>query len=240
MDVKICPDDHKHDETGTCHSAHGCRCVPCVQAHTNYSFYWRHMTIAERPLNSDVDGRGTRRRIQALHALGWSARAIGEHVNRDQTVVSRWALAARVTRATAKMIADVYDLLSDAAPPTNTHGERISRARTLARARREGFALPIEWDDIDEDDAPHRPEADADEIDVVAVQLVVSDGARVTLNRTERREAVRQLHARYLNDRQISELLGVNEKTVLFDRQALELGPAVSHDRRPILRGRAA
>lgn len=240
MDAHVCPDDHKHAETGTCHSAHGCRCVPCVQAHTDYSFYWRHMTAAGRPLNSSIDGRGTRRRIQGLLALGWSARVIGEHLGCDQTVVSRWAISDRVTRATAAKITDVYDRLGNTTPPTETTGQRMSRARTAARARREGYALPIEWDDIDADDAPHRPEAVSDEIDVIAIQLVVSEGASVPLTRAERREAVRQLHARYLNDREISELLGVAERTVGFDRAALGLPAAVGHDRQPIIRKQAA
>ncbi|MFF8187699.1 hypothetical protein ACF044_10625 [Microbacterium sp. NPDC016588] len=241
MGTFICPADHKHGETSTCHTWHGCRCTPCAAAHTEYSFYWRHMNAAGRPLPySDVDGRGTRRRLQALSALGWSASALGARLGSDQTVVSRWMLAEKVTRVTAEKIAALYDELSDTPAPAGTRTERLSRARTLAHARRKGFARPIEWDDIDHDAEPQRPVDSPDTIDVVAVHLVISEGTRVTLTRAERHEAVRQLHARHHSDGEIAMLLGVDVRTIFRDRQELELPAAVGADRQPIIQERAA
>ncbi|WZH36272.1 MAG: hypothetical protein PIR02_16110 [Microbacterium enclense] len=198
------------------------------------------MNAAGRPLNSNVDARGTRRRLEALAALGWAAGAIGAHIGNEQTVVSRWMRAERVTRATADKVAAVYEILSNTHPPTDTHGQRLSRARTIARARRLGYALPIEWNDIDTDEAPARPAKNLAAIDTIAVELAVTAGARVRLTTTERQEAVRQLHARGHSDRRIAEMLDVADRTIFRDREALGLPPAVTVDHRPIIRELAA
>lgn len=232
-DAFVCPSDHKHGDTSTCHSSHGCRCTACVTAHTEYCFWWRHMNASGRPLNTPVDATGTRRRLHALAAIGWSSSAIARLLGIDQTAVPRWARRVYVSRATHDRVAELYERLSTTRPPTSTLGERLSVAKTIAYAQRNGYALPLEWDDIDTDLEPHRPEP-VDEIDVVAVQLVVRDGQRVRLSIAERHEAVRQLNAQGRSDGQIAEALCVNERTVLRDRDELGIPAAVGADRQPL------
>ncbi|MDF2992482.1 MAG: hypothetical protein K0S37_2996 [Microbacterium sp.] len=145
--------------------------------------------------------------------------------------------AEKVTRATAAKVADVYEILSNAHPPTDTHGQRLSRARTIARARRLGYALPIEWDDIDNDESPSRPPADPNAIDVVVVELASKGRAPRRLTTSERRTAVRHLSGeRQLPDTVIGRMLGVDEKTIGRDRAALNLPAAVGHDNMPLPR----
>lgn len=105
-----------------------------------------------------VDATGTRRRVQALAARGWSLARIGArlgirrcnmHLHED-----RWP---QVTVATARAVRDLYEELWDVEPPTSTHGERIARSRALNAARRAGWAPPLAWDEGAIDDPTATP-----------------------------------------------------------------------------------
>lgn len=106
-----------------------------------------------------TDPTGTRRRLQALVAMGWSVARIAAHsgVNRqrlDAALVGRRRILVR----TAAAIARAYDDLWDAVPPKATKGQRIAKAKAQSRAERNGWLSPMAWDDdtIDDPDAqPH-------------------------------------------------------------------------------------
>lgn len=181
-------------------------------------------------LDDDVDARGTRRRLQALAAIGWSTASLSDLIGIEDAEISRWLVDERVSRADHDVVAALYDWISDTAPATDTFEARVVVAATIARASRAGYALPIEWDDIDTDEGPARPEP-TDELDLIAIELAVKQGARVRLTTAERREAVRQLHERQLSDREISQMLGCADKTVMLDRHAMGLPPVVAGGR---------
>lgn len=95
-----------------------------------------------------VDASGTKRRIQALAALGWSARALALRCGRSQNEFTRILNQdRRVLASTARLVRDLYDELWDQPAPTGSLGERISASRALTMAARNGWPRPQAWDD---------------------------------------------------------------------------------------------
>lgn len=106
-----------------------------------------------RPLTY-VDATGSRRRLQALAAIGWPYREIADRLGADhkglQNVQS--GLTLRVRHQTAEAVRALYDELWDQPGPS-------SRAAAIARGK--GWAVPVAWDDDEIDDpqaTPHAPD----------------------------------------------------------------------------------
>ncbi|WP_295792045.1 hypothetical protein [uncultured Microbacterium sp.] len=175
-----------------------------------------------------VDGRGTRRRLQALACMGWSGAELSRRLGIAEYRMNRISHADRVLAGTARTVAALYAQLWDQRPTASNAYGRDMIARTVQRARTAGWVPPLGWDDIDEDEAPADAGAPID-IDVIAVELAVN-GQHVTLTTAERHEAVRQLHARGYYDREIARMLLVNERTILRDRHDLDLDPVAPAD----------
>ncbi|MFJ4418233.1 hypothetical protein [Streptomyces sp. NPDC088925] len=102
--------------------------------------------------HSAVDGTGTRRRIQALAAMGWPFTALGGRLGVHPRRLSDLARADRVSAATAKRIADAYRTLHTLNPAQHGVGRQ---AITMARnfAARQNWHGPLAWDDIDDPNA---------------------------------------------------------------------------------------
>jgi hypothetical protein len=95
---------------------------------------------------------GIQRRLRALHAIGWSMRALALEVGEEHPT-SLLNLVRReqpkfVRRPFALMILDAYERLC----MTPRTGSGATRARNTAR--RNGWAAPLDWDDIDRDEQP--------------------------------------------------------------------------------------
>lgn len=95
-----------------------------------------------------VDASGTRRRIEALMCNGWSYTHIGRLIGGSRQLVTKHHNAKHVTAATARTIRDVYGILWDQPGP---------EPRAVNKARREGFAPPLAWDDDSIDDPNAHP-----------------------------------------------------------------------------------
>jgi transcriptional regulator with XRE-family HTH domain len=104
-----------------------------------------------------VDATGTRRRIQALVAMGWSQSKIAARLGVAPTNLGTTMSGKQVHAATARAVRALYDELWNQPPPEDTHHDKIaaSRARNLARSR--GWAPPLAWDDETIDDPRARP-----------------------------------------------------------------------------------
>jgi hypothetical protein len=94
-----------------------------------------------------VDGTGTRRRIQALSALGWPLRRMAEHLDINPTYVGE--LLRRTDRPvfgfTADKVARAYDALKNQNPARHGIEPRVvKRIRGIAKAKR--WAPPSYWD----------------------------------------------------------------------------------------------
>lgn len=145
----------------------------------------RHITI---PPGAVVPAVGTVRRLQALVAIGYSQRYLGQRLGiRHETNTS--ALFRRhdfVTAATAARVNDLFDELS-----MTPGGSR----RSIARAKANGWAPPLAWDDID----------DPNEIPHTTVQGFVSFA--------ERYDDLRQLGITNIDD--VARRLGIQRDTVV-------------------------
>lgn len=101
--------------------------------------------------------RGTRVRLQALQALGWSIRSIAQTSGLGEchltTILEQRPNGDRITARTIRLVAQAYEELWDSRPAQETPAQRAAVSRTLNRAERAGWKPPMAHDDaeIDED-----------------------------------------------------------------------------------------
>jgi len=181
---------------------------------------------------SRVAGTGTRRRLQALGALGWPLPRLAEALGQSASSLSRTMTAGSVTAAPDLQVRHLYHRLTRLSPPQTTPAQRAAADAARAHAQQQGWLPPLGWDDIDTDPDPSRPgqqatdadaDADADEIDEVAVERAVAgDGIRlVQLTPTEQTEVVRRLTHRGASLRDIATQLATTTRTVSRRREQL-------------------
>lgn len=95
-----------------------------------------------------IDGAGTRRRLQALVAVGWSQNQLAARVGVDRNQISRAVHGAPLVRCgTARAVRDIYRELWNRRPPETEHREKIAAARARNYAREHGWHRPAAWDD---------------------------------------------------------------------------------------------
>lgn len=103
-----------------------------------------------------MDARSTRRRLQALHALGYSVESLEKMTGFSKANMRRVMFGDRrmVHGETADKVRAAYETHSMRLPVASNRFEQghITRART--RAERLGWPPPLGWDDIDRDEAP--------------------------------------------------------------------------------------
>ncbi|MFC4333883.1 helix-turn-helix domain-containing protein [Salininema proteolyticum] len=100
-----------------------------------------------------VDVTGTRRRLQALVAIGWSQARLAVRLDMHLSSLSRiMNVRHTVTASTARAVRSLYDQLWSTPPPQVEWRDKIaaSRSRNVAAAR--GWAPPMAWDDDEIDD----------------------------------------------------------------------------------------
>lgn len=196
-----------------------------------------HRLLAIDPATAQLDPRtpigatGTRRRLQALLACGWSVPRLAGLLRRRPDRFGELLTADTVVVTTARAVHALYDDLWDAAPPQTTVSERTQAAAARSDAQKHGWAPPLAWDDIDIDTdrrplvpipAPSSGVAEAaltddpSDIDEVAVDRAVN-GPGIDyeqLSPAERDEALRRLTARGLSLREIAEQLHTTARTI--------------------------
>jgi hypothetical protein len=94
-----------------------------------------------------VDAMGTRRRLEALVAIGWSRTKLGQRLGIEPSGMSELFRRDRVRASRAQAVADLYDQLWDRRPPEDGWREKISAARSRNYARQHGWAPPLAWDE---------------------------------------------------------------------------------------------
>lgn len=158
--------------------------------------------------NQKVDATGTIRRLQALMAMGWPGGKISAELGwrNEQLQRTRAGGHTQVTARTAIRVRDLYDRL------WNIDG---GDTRSRNTAIRKGWALPLEWDNIDNPSEtpsgrrnpnPHAHEnlraARADRRDAVAEWMNNPDPHKATAA-------------------QLATRLGVTEHTIDMDKAAI-------------------
>ncbi|WP_162815523.1 helix-turn-helix domain-containing protein [Microbacterium arborescens] len=100
-----------------------------------------------RPVaKANVDATGTKRRLQALMAHGWTFRELASRIGVDERQITWTMQAHTVTRARADAVASLYRALWDQPAPERT------RDRTRRIAARRGWVGALAWENIDDPD----------------------------------------------------------------------------------------
>ncbi len=186
-----------------------------------------------------VDATGTRRRIQALAANGWTPTQLAKHLHpdgRDRGCIRRLLTQTTVTAATAAAISVIYEQLWDKPPPTRTATEQRAVTKTREDAAKRGWPPPMAWDNIDTDTQP--PVALAQQattarggrayraaVDEVAITRA-TDGDHLPLTVEERDEVIRRLSAQGLSIRKIADRIHTSKRTVERRRRATNTAAA--------------
>lgn len=104
-----------------------------------------------------IDATGTRRRLQALVACGWTKRHLAGRLGMTESNLGTLIRGGNVTAAKARAAAALYDELWDRRPPETTRHERTSASKARNHARARGWAPPGAWDDERIDDPAAGP-----------------------------------------------------------------------------------
>ena len=92
-----------------------------------------------------VDGAITRRKLEALQAIGYSLTNLGQRIGRTQQSMSDTFHGDEPIHWTTQLaVARLYDELSSS-PPEGMYANRVR-----IRARRLGYAPPAAWDRIED------------------------------------------------------------------------------------------
>jgi len=152
IDRSLCPGT-QHG-TDTAYNNHGCRCADAREARRLRRKRRREGRLP--PLT--VDPVGSVRRVQALAAIGWCARAIADAAGTSDATISRLQTGRHrgvINRGSAAKIAAAYERLSGRPGPTD-------RSRLIAKQH--GWAPPLLWEDVDIDDPAATPIDDTPQI----------------------------------------------------------------------------
>jgi DNA-binding CsgD family transcriptional regulator len=177
---------------------------------------------SSRAANSHVDATGTRRRLQALIAVGWAQAWLARELHRSPANFRRSMIADTVTARTAQLVNEMYERLWDAPPPQHTTGQRNASDAARAHAVLHGWLPPLAWDDIDTDPDPdpnHPDTSSDDDLDEVAIERAIAGDAQVRLTYPEQIEVVRRMSERGRSIRTIADLLSTSKRTVSRHRR---------------------
>jgi DNA-binding CsgD family transcriptional regulator len=154
---------------------------------------------------------GSRRRLQALAAMGWSTSQLAARLGVTRSAVAQLRSAGqhRVLATTASAVSDLYDDCWWRTPP----GPERDHARTETWAAKHGWLPPWRWHERDLDDPSAAPLPLDQVVDHVAIEETIA-GRRVPLTKAERQLIVTELQRRGVTAGEIAERLGRSARTV--------------------------
>ena len=143
------PHDCTHHQPGrTCYHVCRCRCDDCRAGNA------RDRNLRKMGRLTYADPTGTRRRLQALGALGWSKAAIAAATGIHERQIAQLRSWDRpIWRSTAERVRRGYDALSMRLPP-----DTPATRRNRTDAARRGWLTPLHWDEGDIDDPAATPQ----------------------------------------------------------------------------------
>jgi AraC-like DNA-binding protein/DNA-binding CsgD family transcriptional regulator len=177
---------------------------------------------SSRAANSHVDATGTRRRLQALIAVGWAQAWLARELHRSPANFRRSMTADTVTARTAQLVNEMYERLWAAPLPQQTSSQRNASDAARAHAVAQGWLPPLAWDDIDTDPDPdpNQPDTNSDDdLDEIAIERAIAGDTRVRLTYAEQIEVVRRMSERGRSIRTIADLLSTSKRTVSRHRR---------------------
>lgn len=211
----IRPDDRRHGSVAGYRA--GCTDDCCRHAVNRYNQLRKLSRDRGQRLVSSV---GTRRRIQALAAIGWSHAEVARRLGNNPTFLAATIREnARVHIKTVRAVSKVYDELSMRLPATDTPSQRMSVERTRRLAQRKGWLPPLALDDDRIDDPDYNPgksqtaefychEIDSKKDIDEAVVLRILDGEILPTTKAEKAEILRRWVARGGSEASICRRMG--------------------------------
>lgn len=109
------------------------------------------LTVRGARPGATLDAAGSRRRLQALMACGHTFQALAAALSWEPHRVRAVLDCSRVSARTAQAVAAVYGRMWDAAPDEGTPRAARDAARARRQAATAGWAVPMAWDDDDDD-----------------------------------------------------------------------------------------
>jgi DNA-binding NarL/FixJ family response regulator len=181
---------------------------------------------ANRAPRSHVVATGTRRRLQALIAVGWPHDELATRLGRSSASLRRSMLSNSVTAQTAQDVSNLYEQLWKLRLPQSTDDQRAAADAARASAAERGWLPPLAWDDIDTDPDPrhHTEHAETDDgLDEIAIERALAgDGVRLEhLTPAEQNEVIRRLTERGKSIRDIAQQLATTKRTISRRRAAI-------------------
>ena len=158
---------------------------------------------------------GTRRRLQALATLGWSAAQLADRLDCSATEISRWRSARTVSVEHALAARSAYDALAMTPGPSQ-------QARRWALER--GWSPPLAWGEENIDDPTAKADlgeeargprnADPD-LDPVVLERIITDHDQIHgLTPLEQRAIAKHARSAGMTAAAVSDCLGVALRTV--------------------------
>lgn len=140
-------------------------------------------TLDDLADNARVPALGSRRRLQALVAVGWSQPRLASRMgmttqNFNKLIHHADGVAAR----TARRVMEMYAELWDQPPAEHDQYSRASASRARNHARRRGWPPPQAWDDQLIDDAAALPDcgdAGRNVLELAEVEHLAASGAHI-------------------------------------------------------------
>lgn len=173
---------------------------------------------------ASVPAVGTRRRLQALLALGWSQSKLGERLGVEPGNFTALMKQTQVSARRARAVAALYDQLWNTPAVGTDHRSKISVSRALGRAAKEGWLPPMAWADADIDDPAAHPNAsgyDSELVEAVMAGALLSgdEDIELGLTRVERVEILRRgrLAFAWHSTAQIAQRLGLDASQLYND-----------------------
>lgn len=175
---------------------------------------------------SCVDPAGTRRRLRALIALGWSQSKLAARLGMTGANLGTLIRGdSAVQKRTADKVVVLYAQLSMTLPPQVTHHEKVAAARSRNYAKKRGWLPPLAYDDGDLDAPEGQPaaihqddDAGGDYLDHAAIERRIA-GDRVRITKTEAAEVVHRMRAAGRSWNDIETITGLKPDRYLDARQ---------------------
>jgi hypothetical protein len=182
--------------------ARGCCCPQALDAYRDYR------RARRRGQQLVIDATGTRRRVQALAAMGYGAEHIAQISGVSERTIRQMytSQSSRITARKATAINATYNRLRHTPGPS-----QLARAR----ARNRGWPDPAYWEAWGDIDTPEPP-PDPDLVDEVAVERAIHGDTAVVdrLADAERLAVAQQLLAAGASGGEIRRCSGLPERMV--------------------------
>jgi hypothetical protein len=107
----------------------------------------------------NIDATGSKRRIQALVALGFSYRMLADYTGHGPSYFKDLTEAKRISRQRAAKIIELYEHLWDKTPLPDTMAQKKSVTLAKGAALKKGWLPPMAWDDGGIDNPDYDPNA---------------------------------------------------------------------------------